>query len=243
MNTADTPLISVIMPVYNAEKYLAEAIQSALAQTYGNIEIICVDDCSTDGSATILKGWAQKNDNLKVYLLEKNQGVSHARNLAITHAKGEFILPLDADDLIAPEYCRLAMDVFKKTPSVAVVYSRTKLFKDEEFWEWELPEYSKERMQAGNCVHVSAFYRKADWVRFGGYDERLNALVDYDFWLHFTENDLHFFRINQFLFFYRQHATHLNISALYKVDSFKENTTKLQVWLNHKFFSRIFFRK
>lgn len=143
MNTADKPLVSVVIPVYNGEKYLAESIQSVLDQTYGNIEIVCVDDCSKDGSIAILKAFAKEHANLKFHTLPTNGGLSHARNFAIRHAKGEFILPLDADDRIAPEYCQLAMDIFRTDPSVAVVYAKCKRFRGEEFWEWELPKYSK----------------------------------------------------------------------------------------------------
>jgi glycosyltransferase involved in cell wall biosynthesis len=242
MNTADKPLVSVVMPVYNAEKYLAESIQSVLAQTYGNIEIVCVDDCSSDGSVAALETLAQGYDNVKVHALKANQGPSHARNFAIERARGEFILPLDADDLIDPGYCKLAMDVFREDPAVAVVYSRCKRFRDGEYWEWELPEYSRERMLAGNCVHVSAFYRKADWARIGGYDERLHALEDYDFWLHFTENGQKFHRIDRHLFFYRQHADDGHLIAAYdNGDRFTENTTNLRVWLNHQELFREFF--
>ncbi len=243
MNTAaGNPLVSVVIPVYNAEKYLAESVQSVLAQTYDGIEIVCVDDCSTDGSLALLEALAREHVNLKVHALNTNQGLSHARNFAIEHARGEFILPLDADDLIAPEYCRLAMDVFREDPSVAVVYSRCKRFQDEKSWEWGLPEYSRERMLAGNCVYATAFYRKADWARIGGYDERLHALEDYDFWLHFTENDRKFRRIDQCLFFYRQHGDDGHLIAAYdNGDRFMENTTNLRVWLNHNEFFREFF--
>lgn len=241
METTECPLVSVIMPVYNAGKYLAESIQSVIAQSYGNIEIICVDDCSTDNSLAILEMLAQEHMNLKLYALSTNKGASHARNFAIEHAEGEFILPMDADDLIASEYCELAMEVFKTNPSIAVVYSKCKKFQGTEYWNWELPEYSKERMLLNNCVFATAFFRRSDWKRFGGYDNRLIALQDYNFWLFFTENDLQFYRIDQYLFFYRQHSNNKNISALYQASKFKKTTTKLQVWLNHKALYREYF--
>lgn len=92
-------LISVIVPVYNAERYLKECLDSLLNQTYKNIEIICVDDGSTDHSLDILNFYHKKDDRVKVYT-QKNSGPSAARNTALEHAKGDYISFVDADDFL-----------------------------------------------------------------------------------------------------------------------------------------------
>ena len=92
------PLVSILIPCYNAEKWLAEALESALSQTWKNIEIILVDDGSTDGSLAIAKSYESKN--VKV-IAQENRGASSARNTALKQAQGDFIQYLDADDLIA----------------------------------------------------------------------------------------------------------------------------------------------
>jgi len=94
------PLVSIIMPVYNASKYLEQAVQSALNQTYENIELIVVDDGSTDDSLSILK--QIKDDRLRVYS-QLNQGACVARNRGIGEAKGVFVKFLDSDDVLYPE--------------------------------------------------------------------------------------------------------------------------------------------
>ena len=92
-------MISVIVPVYNAEKYLAQCIESILAQTYRDIELILVNDGSTDGSAEICDAFQRKDDRVKV-IHTQNGGVSRARNMGMAHTTGEYIAFVDADDYI-----------------------------------------------------------------------------------------------------------------------------------------------
>lgn len=96
-------LVSVIVPVYNAMDYLDETMQSILEQSYGDIEIICIDDMSSDGSREKILDYATKYDRVKPILLEKNMGVAEARNKGIEAARGRFIAFLDSDDLWLPE--------------------------------------------------------------------------------------------------------------------------------------------
>ena len=90
--------VSVIIPVYNVEKYIPECLDSVLNQTFKDIEIICINDCSTDGSFNILKKYAQKDKRIRVIDFLKNQGVSIARNTGIEEASGDYIAFLDPDD-------------------------------------------------------------------------------------------------------------------------------------------------
>lgn len=94
-----SPKVSVIIPVYNAEKYLRECLDSVVNQTLKEIEIICVDDGSTDGSLTILREYRKKDKRVKV-LTQANEGVSAARNRGLLSACGEFVAFLDSDDYI-----------------------------------------------------------------------------------------------------------------------------------------------
>ena len=97
-----TPAVSVIMPVYNAMPYLTDCLDSVLAQTMRNFELICVDDGSTDESLNVLKSYAQKDDRVRI-LTQRNQYAGVARNNGMDAARGEYLLFLDADDLFAPE--------------------------------------------------------------------------------------------------------------------------------------------
>ncbi|QNU67498.1 glycosyltransferase family 2 protein [Ruminiclostridium herbifermentans] len=95
------PLISVIIPMYNTSQYIKQTVESVLAQTYGNFEVIIMDDGSTDNGAEIVKGLVEKDARIK-YFFQSNQGVSAARNNAIEQSQGEFVAFLDSDDLWLP---------------------------------------------------------------------------------------------------------------------------------------------
>lgn len=99
----DEKLVSIVMPAYNAEKYIEESIKSVLYQTYSNWELIIVNDCSLDNTYEIAKKYQEKDSRIKLYSLFKNQGVANARNIAINNAKGKYIAFLDSDDIWLPE--------------------------------------------------------------------------------------------------------------------------------------------
>lgn len=98
-----SPLISIITPNYNCARFIAQTIESVLAQTYTNWEMLIVDDCSTDGSYEIAQEYAEKDSRIKVFRNEKNSGAAISRNRAIEASSGEYVAFLDSDDLWLPE--------------------------------------------------------------------------------------------------------------------------------------------
>lgn len=98
-----SPLVSIITPNYNCARFIAQTIESVLAQTYTNWEMLIVDDCSTDGSYEIAQGYAEKDSRIKVFRNEKNSGAAVSRNRAIEASSGEYVAFLDSDDLWLPE--------------------------------------------------------------------------------------------------------------------------------------------
>lgn len=109
------PLVSIIISVYNGEKWLANCLQSALDQTVSDIEIIAVDDCSTDGSLGILRSFAEKDKRLKIFMNEKNSGQAITTNKGIENSTGEWIAFLDCDDLLAPDFCQVLLAEAKRS--------------------------------------------------------------------------------------------------------------------------------
>lgn len=99
----EIPLVSIIIPMYNAALFIEETIQTVLQQTYSNIEIIVVDDCSTDASYDVVSQLCQQHENISLLQNRKNSGVGFSRNAGVRHAKGRFISFLDADDLWLPD--------------------------------------------------------------------------------------------------------------------------------------------
>ena len=103
------PLISIIVPVYNVEKYLSKCIDSIINQTYKNIEIILIDDGSTDSSGAICDKYALVDSRIHVLHIE-NSGVSNARNVGLNHATGDYIGFVDSDDYIEPNMYELLLE-------------------------------------------------------------------------------------------------------------------------------------
>lgn len=97
--------ISIIIPSYNNEKYLKRCVDSALKQTYSDIEVICIDDKSTDNSLKILHAYTERDSHIKVLALGSNAGVSNARNIGLQMITGDFVCFLDSDDYLEPTFC------------------------------------------------------------------------------------------------------------------------------------------
>ena len=115
------PLISIIIPVYNVSGYLVRALTSIVNQTLQNIEILCVDDCSTDNSLKILEDFSKKDTRIKIFKHDKNLGVSCTRNTALKHAKADYLMFLDPDDYVASKFCEKMYEAITKNDLDLVV--------------------------------------------------------------------------------------------------------------------------
>ena len=175
------PLVSVIVPFYNMEPFLAETLDSILKSDYPAIEIVTIDDGSKDNSLAIAREYEKKYPIVSVYT-QSNKGVCAARNAAISKAKGKYILPVDSDNLISPELIRLAVDEFKKDPDVKVVYPRAEFFGDRS-GEWKLPEFSLRLLARKNMIDTCAMYPRQEWERVNGYPEEVRTREDWAFWI------------------------------------------------------------
>ncbi len=111
----ETKLITVVMPVYNAARFLREAVESVLAQTYSNWELMMIDDCSTDDSLAIAQEYEQMDNRIHVIKAEKNIGVANVRNLGIKAANGHYIALLDSDDIWAADKLEKQVAQLEKT--------------------------------------------------------------------------------------------------------------------------------
>ena len=211
-----SPDVTIVIPVYNAARYIAETLDSAFAQTYENFDVVCVDDCSTDDSVEIIRQYIETSPNaqqLSLIQLSENSGPSVARNKGIAAAKGIYILPLDADDKIDQCYMQKAINCFIADPAIDVVYCKATTIGND-VSPYDFPPYDAGEMAVRNLVFATAFFKKSDWVQYNGYNENMRTgLEDWDFWLHFTEDSKRFLQINETLFFYRKHGESRSESA------------------------------
>lgn len=196
-------LISVIVPCYNQGEFLSECVHSILNQCYLNWECIIVNDGSTDDTDKVSFTLCEKDDRIKYYKKE-NGGLSSARNFGVLHSKGEFILPLDADDLIGPNFIEDGLNQFKNNPSISVCATDAILF-GEINERWELPEFSYRELLIRNLLFCSSIFKKKDFFRISGFDEKMkNGLEDWDFWIRLCSLNDKVIKLKGDYFYYRQ---------------------------------------
>ena len=123
------PVVSIVMPAYNASAFIAESIQSVQKQTFNSWELLVIDDSSTDNTLRIIKDFAQRDHRIRVHSLPVNQGAGFARNIGIKASKGDYISFLDADDLWKPHKLQTQLNFMKKH-GVAVSYSSYELMEE-----------------------------------------------------------------------------------------------------------------
>lgn len=174
-------MVSVIIPVYNAAAWVSDTVRSVLASTYADIEVVCVDDGSTDSSLAVLRTLASTDPRVRV-LHQENAGVCHARNAAIAASCGEYVLPVDADDLLMPRFIGQAVEVLQARPEVKVVAPAAEFF-GERTGPWRLPAFTLKREAHKNVLAACAMYRRADYDRTDGYCAEVIAREDWEFWI------------------------------------------------------------
>lgn len=226
---SSSPKVSIIIPCFNQCKYIGEAITSALNQTYANVEIVVINDASTDDSKSIIENFAQKYKNIVFLNNEENKGVVYSRNTAIDAACGEYILPLDGDDKIEPTYVEKAVKILQNNPKIGIVYCKAKLFGNK-CGEWKLPEFSETEILYQNCVFCCSLFRKSDFEKVGKYKEYMNnGHEDWDLWLSFLEAGLKVHKIDEFLFNYRQLSSNTRTDMTWEI----AKNTRLELLKNH----------
>lgn len=194
--------VSVIVPCYNQDQYLDEALHSVIEQIYTNWECIIINDGSSDDTEFVAKRWLKKDYRFS-YLKIKNGGLSNARNIGIQKAQGEYILPLDADDKIEKKYIKLALEEFNKHKDLKLVYCNAVKF-GEVNGIWNLKPYSLLNLARENMIFCSAIYRKKDWSLVNGYDINMKyGWEDWEFWIAILKNGGKVKKIDYTGFFYR----------------------------------------
>lgn len=185
------PTVSVVIPSYNVERYVGAAIESALSQTYDDLEVVVVNDGSTDGTATAIEPF--RSDPRVVYVAQENRGLAGARNRGIREAHGEYIGLLDADDLWMPERLTRCVEILAASPEIGWVTTDCFLLEDEtpttkRYYVDVLhrapeEECSLQQIARANCFFVGGVIRRELFDRLGGFDESLRRAEDYEMWI------------------------------------------------------------
>ncbi|WP_431243043.1 glycosyltransferase [Flavobacterium sp. P21] len=180
-------MISIVIPCYNDWQYIEQAIDSALNQTYKNIEVIVVDDGSNSKTKEILK---QHEPKIAKLITQENQGQSTARNVGIEASKGDYILVLDSDDFFEPTFCEKALLVLKNHLDHKLVSCFANLiFEDKKTRLFKPPGGSIVDFLFSNAALGTSMFRKEDWENCGRYDETMKqGFEDWEFFIRLLKN-------------------------------------------------------
>lgn len=192
--------LSVIIPCYNMGSFLADAIESVEQYKGNNIEMLIMNDGSTDPETlAILKQLEEKGYNV---IHQQNQGLAMARNNAIAQCKGEYYLPLDADNKIRPAYIEKGIAILDANPDVGIVYGDAQYF-GEKSGKWKSKKFSMVSLLRGNYIDACVVARKKAWEQTGGYDKNISPLADWEFHISVAEAGWKLHYINEVMFDYR----------------------------------------
>lgn len=194
--TMEPPLVSVIMPVYNGERFIEAALRSALGQDFSDFEIVVLDDGSTDASAGIAREYARMHPRHVRYFRQENGGFCAARNAAIAAARGRYLALLDCDDLWMPQHLSHAIEALESDPQTVLIHANVRFidengavlaeFLHKERWaQWGHDPFKAILLRYEHVACATTVFPRALAVELGGFDLRYSGLgcEDRDLWL------------------------------------------------------------
>lgn len=222
------PVISVVIPCYNHGKFLDDAIDSIPKDFNGNIEIIVVNDGSTD-DFTIEKLKEVKKRGITV-VNQENKGLSAARNYGIKSSNSKYFIPLDSDNKITTALITKAIYILETNPNVGVVYSDFFFFGEKTGIKHQ-PQFNIRDMLRANHIDACAVIRKETWKTVGGYDENMKlGYEDWEFWLAVFKSNYHFYHLKEPLFYYRSRS-----DSMVSISGTEENHKKIRSYIHKKY--------
>jgi glycosyltransferase involved in cell wall biosynthesis len=197
--------ICVIIPCFNQGKYVKETIDSLRVSTYKDFHCVIVNDGSTDDSENIILDEISGDSRFEYYD-NVNHGLAYTRNFGISKTNSKYILCLDSDDKISPTYIENGIKYLNENPNVSIYYGKAKMFYDDGTEkDWNLPKFSYSELLKHNIIYCSHIYRREDYNRCGGYDEKMSGYEDWDFLIRLLHNNDKVYRTDDVVFFYRRH--------------------------------------
>ncbi len=233
-STKNKIIISVIIPCHNYGIYLRDAVLSVLHQTFPNFEIIIINDGSEDNSHSIAtKILSDFSDHHISYINQPHSGIVQPRNRGVGMARGKYILPLDADDMIAPQFLEKTVNFLSGRPDLGYVSTKALFFGDvNKIWPRE--DFHPANLFVTNQQTNTTLYRKEMWENIGGYDERMiHGYMDWEFWIRATKFGWIGHQIDEPLFFYRRKSNSVVMKAKNNDVEIKTQIMKLHPEVYH----------
>lgn len=209
------PLVSILMPVYKTASYLREAVDSMLAQTFTDFELIVLNDCSPDNAEAILDTY--DDPRIVRYKGEKNVGLSNVLNVGLEMARGKYVARMDSDDISLPERLQIQVDFLESHPDIDLVSVGMKLFgAKEETWVRERdPEKVKiNALFHSPVLHASSMWRRDSFEKFGlRFRQEMVPSEDYDLWTRALLKGLKLVNLPEVLYEYRIHDAQASLQT------------------------------
>ena len=223
------PLVSVIIPLYNQGEFLPDAVKSVVNQTYPYWECIIVNDGSTDNSEEVAESLIEQYPDYNIKLLnKKNGGLADARNYGIERSSGDFILPLDSDDMILPEMLKKTVSVLLANKDVSIVGTDTLRF-GEVNNSYQTQGLNIDVIKYLDTLNYCSLYRKEVWKQVGGYNKNMvYGYEDWDFWISCAEKGFKEKKVPEYLFKYR-----IRKNSMLTHSQKNDNILKARIILNH----------
>jgi len=218
MNKAN-PKVSIVLPTYNGSKYIRQSIDSCLNQTYQNIELITVDDCSADNTPDIINSY--KDERIKYIRHQKNMGLPGALNTGFANSTGEYLSWTSDDNFYAPEAIEKMLEVLR-SKNGDFVYSDYYEFIDENKEDLKLVNLpDKPSLEKDNFIRACFLYRRRVFEAVGNFDTDGMLIEDYDYWIRISKR-FSMMHLDKPLYFYRIHKASLYVSKSFEVKILRE---------------------
>ena len=197
------PALTIIIPCYNSQKTLEETLISVFNQEYKDWEALIINDGSPDNLEEIALKWLKKDSRFK-YFKKENGGLGSARNYGLNKSTGKYILPLDSDNKIHPNFATNALELFKNNNGIGVVYGNAMYFGDK-VGKWEVGMFDKFKMLHHNYIDACSIIKKEVFDEIGFYDTDMpyQGHEDWEFWLRMISSSFSFYYLNEITFDYR----------------------------------------
>ncbi len=203
------PLVSIVLPVYNGARYLAESLASVIAQTYPHWELICVDDCSTDETPAILADWAARDSRIHVIRHTSNKRLPGALNTGFAAAHGELLTWTSDDNHYRPRALAVFVQQLTSEPTTDFVYSDYALLDEDGQSTGVVSAPPPDELMADKGALPCFLYRRGVYQRVGDYATDLFLAEDYDYWLRVIAAGCQLRPVHETLYEYRRHARSL----------------------------------
>lgn len=234
------PQISIILPTFNGEKYICDAVNSCLNQTFTDFELIIVNDCSTDSTSSIIESFASKDNRIQIINNTSNQKLPKSLNIGFKRAAGKYYTWTSDDNIFDKNALEILHEKISKANSLDIIYTAYKIIDDQGNFVTNYGDFP-EQLIFQNVVGACFLFKKEVYNHLNGFDESKYRVEDYDFWLRAIKH-FKFDFVNQILYTYRRHSTSIS-SEIYSNSAIFDDFRSQHEQLFQKFYAECFLKQ